>query len=226
MIDNIENILFDLDGTLTDPKEGITKSIQYALNKMGLAFPSGDELEWSIGPPLVDVFKQLLGDPDQRRVQQAVQYYRERYVDYCAIENKPYEGIHASLKKLVAENYKLYLATSKPWVYAKKILDHFKLSAYFVHIHGSELDGTRDYKEDLIRYILEKHNLKKTNTLMVGDRHYDIHGAKQNQIRSMAVTYGYGSLEEIISAQPDLICHKHEEFSTLIAKVAKQFKSE
>lgn len=211
---DIKHILLDLDGTLTDPKEGITKSVQYALEKLDIQPPTMDELEWTIGPPLSDAFAKLLGTTNQDRIQQAIDLYRDRYVDLCAIENKPYEGIHETLADL-QKHFDLYLATSKPWAYAGKILDHFNMSLYFSHIHGSELDGTRDYKEELIGYIIDQHQLDYRQTLMIGDRHYDIDGAKHNRVCSVGVTYGYGSLEEITQAAPDAICHDHRDIIKL-----------
>ncbi len=218
----IKNILIDLDGTLTDPKEGITKSVQYALKQMSIEPPSMDELEWTIGPPLPDCFARLLNTKDKVQIQKAVTFYRERYVDRCHIENKPYEGIDQTLLLLSQHGYGLYLATSKPWKYARKILDHFKLREYFTEVHGSELDGTRDYKEDLIAYIIAQHQLNQEHTLMIGDRHFDIRGAKHNSVRSIGVTYGYGSLKEIQAAEPDAICHHHRDIvKILITKKSK-----
>ncbi len=214
----IENLLLDLDGTLTDSKEGITKSIQYALDKMGMAAPTMDELEWVIGPPLYEIFETLLNSKDRAYVQTAVDYYRERYKVNCAIENKLYDRIGHTLDNLVVNHYRLYLATSKPWLYAEKILEHFNLSHYFVDVHGSELDGVRDYKTDLIKYIIDRHQLDKASTLMVGDRRYDIDGAKNNNIAAIAVTYGYGSLSELTSAQPDFICHRHEDILSILSQ--------
>lgn len=213
---DIKHILLDLDGTLTDPKEGITKSVQYALEQMGVEPPHRDDLEWTIGPPLTYAFEKLLGTKDNRRVQQAIDFYRERYVERCAIENKPYAGIQNTLQQLKDDGFELYLATSKPWPYAGKILEHFDLQHYFDGIHGSELDGTRDYKEDLIAYILKQRNLNNEQTLMIGDRQYDIHGAKHNKVHSIGVTYGYGSLEEIKEANPDVICHEHPHIVTIV----------
>ena len=206
---DIKYLLFDLDGTLTDSKEGITRSVQYALEQMDAECPSMDELEWAIGPPLVDAFAFLLNTRDRKRLQKAINFYRERYVEHCAIENKPYNGIHETLEALVDHNYQLYLATSKPWTYARKILDYFDMQNYFTAIHGSELDGTRDYKKELICYILCIHKISNKQSLMIGDRNYDILGAKHNNMRSIGVTYGYGSLEEIQEAGPDAICDDH-----------------
>lgn len=215
---NINYLLLDLDGTLTDPKEGITKSIQYALERMNAHIPSMDELEWCIGPPLIDAFHILLDTEDRMAVNQAISFYRERYVDQCIIENIPYQGIQETLARLTHANLKLYLATSKPWKYAGKILEHFDLSDYFTAIHGSELDGTRDYKKDLIAYILKTHHLPADQTIMVGDRVHDVVGAKHNHLKCVGVTYGYGSLEELQKAGADIICNHHEEVRRLFIK--------
>lgn len=214
---SIKNILLDLDGTLTDPKEGITKSIQYALIKLSQVPPSSAALEWAIGPPLFEIFENLLNTKDPLMVKQAVNFYRERYEHFCHIENKPYQGIQKTLENLKAFGCQLYLATSKLRDYAQKILSHFELDLYFSGIHGSELDGTRDYKETLIRYILDLYQLEKSDSLMIGDRDYDILGAQRNQIRSIAVTYGYGSLAEIEAAKPDAICHQHEDLLKIVS---------
>lgn len=215
-MNNINNILLDLDGTLTDPKEGITKSIQYALEQLDIQPPHEDDLEWTIGPPLIDVFKELLRTTDKEKLLQAVDFYRQRYEDRCAVENKPYEGIHNTLSSLQEKGFRLYLATSKPWTYAGKILAYFGMRGYFSRVHGSELDGTRDYKEELIEYIIAENKLESENTIMVGDRHYDINGAKHNKVISIGVTYGYGSIEEINTAAPDHICHHHSDIVKII----------
>jgi phosphoglycolate phosphatase len=212
---NIRNLFIDLDGTLTDPKEGITKSIQYALEKMKAHQPSMDELEWCIGPPLVDAFSVLLDSKDDVLIQKAIDHYRDRYVDRCTIENTLYEGIQNTLEELNASGYQLYLATSKPWVYAGKILDHFNLTQYFTAIHGSELDGTRDYKQDLLAYILKQHDLSAAETVMIGDRSHDMVGANYNNIRAIGVTYGYGTIDELKNAGADFICHHHDEVRML-----------
>jgi phosphoglycolate phosphatase len=218
----IKNILLDLDGTLTDPKEGITKSVQYSLRRMNVEPPSEDELEWVIGPPLTFAFARLLQTEDSKQIQKAIDLYRERYEDRCAIENKPYDGIHDTLAALKNKGFNLYLATSKPWAYAGIILEYFNMREYFTHVHGSEFDGTRDYKEDLIAYIIEQHNLDNTQTLMIGDRSYDIRGAKHNKVRSIGVTYGYGSLEEILAEQPDAICDAHHEILQVVSSSSIQ----
>lgn len=212
---HIKNLFLDLDGTLTDPKEGITKSIQYALERMHAPIPSMDELEWCIGPPLIDAFKILLETEDLVVANQAVNFYRERYVDRCTIENIPYQGIRETLAELRRTGLDLYLATSKPWAYAGKILEHFKLSEFFTAVHGSELDGTRDYKKDLIAYILQQHSLSAKDTVMIGDRSHDVVGAKHNNMLCVGVSYGYGSVEELQQAGADVICHHHDEVRQL-----------
>lgn len=216
-MNNIKHILFDLDGTLTDSKEGITKSVQHALIRLKITPPSSDDLEWTIGPPLTDAFARLLNTKNQTVIQQAVSIYRERYEKFCAIENKPYEGIHQTLNTLKDLGYQIFLATSKPHVYAGKILEHFNLRNYFTEIHGSELDGTRDYKTELIHYILNRHQLQQSETIMIGDRFYDIEGAKNNALKSIGVTYGYGSLDELKTSNPDALCHHHQEIINILS---------
>lgn len=214
----IKHILLDLDGTLTDPKEGITKSIQYALTQMDAEVPHQDELEWCIGPPLTDAFAKLLATDDKAAIQKAIDHYRDRYVGICEIENMPYHGIDITLAELGKHGFSLYLATSKPWVYAGKILEHFDLRQYFTKVHGSELDGTRDYKHELIAYILEQNKLHPAQCLMIGDRKHDVLGAKHHAIQCVGVTYGYGSHEELQQAGADHICHHHSELIELLKK--------
>ncbi len=217
-MNKIKNLLIDLDGTLTDPKEGITKSIQYALTQMSVKPPSMDDLEWCIGPPLTDAFAKLLKTEDSIAIEKAIGHYRDRYVGICMIENMPYKDIDKTLGELKAAGFQLYLATSKPWTYAGKILEHFDLLRFFTAVHGSELDGTRDYKKDLLAYILKQHNLDKNETVMIGDRLHDIIGAKHNNLFSVGVTYGYGSHHELKTAGADVICDHHSDLASLFIK--------
>lgn len=198
-------ILFDLDGTLTDPKEGITKSIQYALGKINVPAPNIDELEWCIGPSLKDSFSKLTNSSCESLLNLAVKYYRERYSAEGMYENKLYSGVEWMLSQLWRNGYRLFVATSKPELFAIQILEHFGLTQYFEKIHGAELDGTRSNKSDLIKYIITK-NLITTPSLMVGDREFDINGALQNNIGSLGVTYGYGSAKELRDAGAHDLC--------------------
>lgn len=198
------HILWDLDGTLTDPKEGIIRSIQYALEKFGRRVPPMDELLWCIGPPLYDSFPDLVPDGNEEDVQRLIALYRERFSEIGLYENIVYPEIPEMLAHLSADK-KLYLATSKPHFYAKQIIDHFDLSSFFTRVHGSELTGERCDKCDLIRYILETEDIAHADVLIVGDRKHDILGAKKAGIMSVGVTWGYGSKQELEAAGADWI---------------------
>ena len=200
-----DTILFDLDGTLTDPKEGITKSIQYALSKMNIEEPNLNNLLHFIGPPLVEQFMETY-DFAKEEATQALTYYRERFSVKGLYENVPYEGIELLLKRLKEQNITLAVATSKPTVFAVKILEHFQLAPYFDVIVGSELDGRRTLKADVIAEVLLQLQVQnRTTCLMIGDRKHDIIGAKANDLTSVSVLYGYGSLEEHQQTNPTYI---------------------
>lgn len=199
-------LLWDLDGTLTDSKEGITRSVQYALGRLNHFIPEADDLEWIIGPPLKESFKTLLQTTDEALLNQAVMTYRERFQEIGLYENTVYPGIPKLLLELKEKGCKHYLATSKPRVYAEKILRHFLLEEYFDVIMGSELNGRLVEKETIIQEVLKKvprGSLSKT--VMIGDRKYDVHGARANHIDVIAVGYGYGTAEELQAAAPDFI---------------------
>ena len=200
----MNNIFFDLDGTLTDPKPGITGSIQYALQKLELPVPSQDELTWCIGPPLRASFVTLLGG--ETLADRAVALYRERFADTGLYENSVYPDIEHILAALRATPRHLFVATSKPRVFAERIIDHFGLSSYFEQIFGSELDGTRVNKGDLLAYAIEATGVDPSQALMIGDRSHDIVGAKSNGIRGVGVLYGYGSEDELIAAGASHLC--------------------
>ncbi|MBQ9765327.1 MAG: HAD family hydrolase [Lachnospiraceae bacterium] len=200
----IKNIFFDLDGTLTDPKEGITKSVAYALEYYGIHVDDLDKLIDFIGPPLWDSFKDFYGFDDEK-ANEAVAKYRERFCDIGLYENAVYDGIEHMLSSLKDKGYRLAVATSKPTIYSKKIVKHFKLDVYFEEVVGSEMDGTRVKKEDVISYALETLNMKAEETIMVGDRRQDIKGAIANNMRNVGVLFGYGSREEFEQAGADYV---------------------
>lgn len=199
------NILFDLDGTLTDPKIGITKSVQYALERFGIHVDDLDLLEPFIGPPLMEGFSSIY-QFEEEQCKQAISYYREYFSEQGIYENTVYPGIIELLQQLKKEDHQLFVATSKPTVFAEIIIKHFEMSSYFDFIGGSNLDGTRSSKGDVIRYVMDQHGLKQEQSVMIGDRKHDIIGAHQNQIPSIAVEYGYGSREELLGSQPTVIC--------------------
>ncbi|OFZ26715.1 MAG: hypothetical protein A2381_17135 [Bdellovibrionales bacterium RIFOXYB1_FULL_37_110] len=201
MVDEYEkNILFDLDGTLTDPKVGITKSISYALNILKLPVP--DNLDWCIGPPLQNSFAQLLGASNPALVQPALKLYRERFVEKGMYENEVYPGIEDFLEKLTDIKFKMYVATSKPEVYAKKIIKHFNLEKYFAGVYGSELSGKDCDKAVIISNVLEYEKISNFKAVMIGDRSHDLIGAKANGMDAIGVLWGYGSKEEFAPENP------------------------
>jgi len=191
------NLLFDLDGTLTDPFPGITKCILYALDMLDRPLPPGESLHWCIGPPLKDSFAKLLSSDDDALVEKAIAFYRERFGSIGLYENEVYDGIPEALKILKKNGHTLYVATSKPALYAGQIIDHFSLHRYFKRIHGSELDGTRSDKTILISHILEKESILSIEASMIGDREHDIIGAKENGVHGYGVLWGYGTKDEL-----------------------------
>lgn len=199
-------ILFDLDGTLTDPVEGITRSIQHALDNLGGQNRTRAELAAYIGPPLRGTFAFLLETEDPLVIEHAMSLYRERFSVSGLFENEVYADVPEMLATLVARGYRLYVATSKPRIYATRIVAHFSLAQYFIGVYGSELDGRFDNKGELIAYLLQQEHLLPAATAMVGDRSHDIVAAKQNGLSAIGVSYGYGSYDELVEARTDHIC--------------------
>jgi phosphoglycolate phosphatase len=197
-------VYFDLDGTLTDPKPGITRSIQYALGKLDREVPSEDALTWCIGPPLHASLKKLLGAEDL--VERAVSLYRERFADIGLFENRVYPGVEETLSAVASSGRRLFVATSKAEVYAERIIDHFKLRIYFERVFGSELDGARSDKTDLLGYALRTTGVDPSQAIMIGDRSHDMIGARNNKMTAVGVLYGYGSKQELLDAGAHHIC--------------------
>tara|TARA_B100001142_G_scaffold257087_1_gene258623 strand:- start:475 stop:1125 length:651 start_codon:yes stop_codon:yes gene_type:complete len=211
------NVFLDLDGTLTDPKIGITKSIRYSMAKIGSPLPKGYDLDWTIGPSLWYSFKELgleANDTDK-----AINYYRERYTDIGLFENYVYEGISEALQMLKENNIIMHLMTSKPHIYARKITAHFNLSKFLTHEFGSELDGKNTNKADLIREALHYLKLPPHEAIMVGDRKFDIIGAKENSIRTIAVLWGYGSEYELKAELPNVLIETPKNLAKTILKM-------
>ncbi|MBD7965026.1 HAD family hydrolase [Fictibacillus norfolkensis] len=199
---NYEYILFDLDGTLSDPKIGITKSVQFALRRMGITEENLDHLESFIGPPLQQSFSEFYSF-NETQIGTAITHYRERFKDKGMYENTLYEHIPSLLQELKDNGVTLVVATSKPTVFAEEILKYFNIHHYFNLIVGSNLDGTRTSKTEIIQHILHHFNdQSKKSFIMIGDRKHDIIGAHNTGIDSIGVTYGYGSIEELTAAKP------------------------
>ena len=207
----LKYILFDLDGTLTDPKEGITKCVQYALKRFGIIRDCDELLEF-IGPPLMEHFMEYanLSADDGKK---AVEYYRERYAPIGIFENRIYDGVIPMLKTLKDKGYVLAVATSKPSVFAQKICDKYSISDYITYLSGSELDGRNTDKSIVIKKAIDHLGATKDNTIMIGDRIYDLLGATENGIKSIAVTYGYakegefetGECADVVSSPVEII---------------------
>lgn len=212
----IQYVLFDLDGTLTDPALGITNCVIYALEKFGFYPETREELYPYIGPPLVDSFRRFhgLSDVDAER---AVAYYRERFSVEGWRENQVYDGIHYLLSVLRGKGVALILATSKPEVFARRILEHFDLMRYFTFVAGSTLDGQRPEKGDVIAYVRENYpEISRENTWMVGDRCYDVIGAHQQGLPCVGVLFGYGNRQEMETAGADFIVDSVDELRKIL----------
>lgn len=188
---------FDLDGTLTDPAPGITRCIQYAHEGLGLDVPDAEDLLWCIGPPLQESFQHLVGAD---HAAEALRLYRERYSEIGLFENAVYPGVTELLGALRSRGAALHVASSKPRVFVERILDHFALTPCFDQVFGSELDGSRTNKSELLAHALERTGASGPGATMVGDRSHDAVGAKANGMRFVGVLYGYGSREELTGA--------------------------
>ncbi len=209
-------ILFDLDGTLTDPEEGITKSLQYALRHMGIEIDDLTTLRRHIGPPLKEGLMEYWG-LDEEKTEAAILWYREYFAKTGMYQNIVYPGVEKVLEALVAEGKKLILATSKAEKFAILIMEHFGLDKYFSDMCGTSLDGLRGKKADVIHYALEKNQIRdKDEVIMVGDRLHDIAGAKENGIKSIGVLYGFGDREELELAGADKIAQDMEELKHIL----------
>lgn len=198
--------MFDLDGTLTDPKEGITKSVRHALNHYGIQVDDLDTLTPFIGPPLTDSYKKYYGFSDEQ-AWEGVLVYREYFSERGWHENKEYPGIKEMLDALKAAGRVLLVATSKPEEFARKILEHFGMAGYFDFIGGADMDETRVRKADVIRYVLEQYGLDTSREtlarcVMVGDREHDVLGARECGMDCVGVLYGYGDRQEMDGCRP------------------------
>ena len=198
------HIYFDLDGTLTDPYEGITKSIVHALQRFDVPVPADEQLASYIGPSLRETFAELVGHDNSER---ALALYRERYADVGWRENTPYYGIHDVLETLASAGHRLFVATAKPTVFAARIIEHFRMGKYFERVLGCELDGTRGDKTDLLQWALPQFS-PGARTIMVGDRSHDMVAAINCNMEPLGVTYGYGSAAELQGSGAARIIHR------------------
>ena len=199
------DLLFDLDGTLTDPVLGIGRCIQHAMVCLGQPPPADRELGRFVGPPLRGTFAELLATSDPERIERAVAHYRERFGTVGMFENAVYPEVAAGLAELAAAGHRLRVVTSKPAVYARRIVEHFGLRRWFLDVHGSELDGRNVEKADLIAVVLEQAAISPAGAWMIGDRAADLRGARRNRLRAAGVLWGYGSEAELQAEHPDLL---------------------
>lgn len=198
------NLLFDLDGTLTDPSEGIVACHKYALSRLGIELDEGINLENYIGPPLRQVFRDL--GCDDELTEQAVDIYRERFATTGLYENRLHDGMVECLENLAGRVKSSFIVTSKASVYSRRIAEHFDIHSYFKNIYGSNLDGTLSDKTELLKHVIDSENIDPADAVMIGDRKFDIIGAKNHGIRSIGVLWGFGSEDELLEAGAGSLC--------------------
>lgn len=212
-----KHILFDLDGTITDSFEAVTRSFAYALEQYGIHVEDRRTLLPVIGPPLREAFMEMFGF-DEAQAIEAVGKYRERYNEYFLKEHTIYDGVEELLAKLQKDGFKLYLATSKPIVLAEKLICHFGLDKYFTYLGGASMDKKRDNKNLVLEYVFEECDIDKSSAVMVGDRFHDMEGAAHVGIDAIGVTYGFGSFEELAPYNPVCIAATPEEIYNFLIK--------
>ena len=195
----IKHILFDLDGVISDNSDGITNGVACAMRHFGIEVPPKSERLKFIGPPLHDAFEEYLGLSSEDAAE-AVVVYRKYYKETGLFENEMYEGVLYLLEELCKLGYKLYLATSKPEEFARRICARFKIDGYFTFIGGATFDGSRGKKADVIRYVLDSFDISPDEAIMIGDRHHDVHGAAECSLPCIGVLYGFGDADELTTA--------------------------
>ena len=211
-----DSVLFDLDGTLTNPRVAITSSMAHALAEVGAPVPPLEELLWCIGPPLRQNFGKLLGADRAHLIERAAQAYLRRYEIKGVGETTMYPGIDAMLHRIRSAGVRLFVATTKFIDHAEEVLVAFSLREYFDGVFGARRDGSMGDKRELLRHILDTTGIDPKRAVMIGDREHDIVGAKANGIFAIGVTYGYGSREELTNAGADALCDSPEEILALI----------
>ena len=212
-------LLFDLDGTLTDNFEGIANCIRYALTRLGVSHPDSAALRACVGPPLRETLPRFLGRDDAATTERAIALYRERFSEIGWRENVVYEGVPDMLAAAARVSPRVYLCTTKPQVYAERIVAHFGLAGFLEGVYGTSLDGRLDDKADLLAHLLARENLEGGHCLMVGDRRHDMRSAQRNGARTMGVLWGYGSRSELTDAGADALLAAPADFSRALAEL-------
>jgi phosphoglycolate phosphatase len=223
-------VLFDLDGTLTDSRPGILRTTRYALRRLNEAtggsapIPEESTLDYMIGPPLRDTFAKMVGP---NLVEPMMGFYRERYQETGLFENAVYEGVPEALETLRSGGYRLFVATSKNEADARRILDHFGLAQYLAEIYGAQNDGGRAIKSELIGYLLEREGISASaeKVAMIGDRKYDVLGAKAVGISALGALWGYGAREELTLAGADALIETPRQIPAIVERVLSKRKA-
>lgn len=206
--------LFDLDGTIIDSGEGIKNSIRYSLNKVGINENREDVLNTFIGPPLLDSYMKNYGFTREKAIE-VVNIYREYYKKQGVYENTLYDGIVDVIKNLKAQDNKIILATSKPEIFAREVIKQHRLIDYFDFIGGATLDHKISHKNEVLQYILDNIKIEREKSFMIGDTKFDILGGRKFNLKTIGVTYGYGSLEELKESKADYIVNTPKEILTI-----------
>jgi phosphoglycolate phosphatase len=208
------HVFIDLDGTLTDPREGMVNCFEYAIERLGIAVDPALRLETYIGPPLHDSFRELCGG--EARVEEAVACYRERFATLGLFENRLYDGIPEALDSLADEAESVHLVTSKPTPFAIRIVEHFGIDHRLDAVYGSHLDGRLGNKAELLAEVLERERIDPARAVMIGDRKYDVLGARHHGIRALGVLWGYGTRSELLAAGADALCEDPRDLRALV----------
>jgi len=218
----LRSILFDMDGTLIDPREGIFDSLRHALDELDVRQPPAEDFPSFVGPPLRLIFSRILETTDPELLENAVAHYRRHYSSTGIYQCVVYPGIAEMLKGLTDLGLDLFVATIKPGPYARKIMAHTGLAPFFRSIHGSEMDGSLDEKDRLVKGILDDQGLDAAETVMVGDRSMDIAAAKENALASIAVSYGFGTRRELVGAGADHIADSPGDIVKILKSLYRQ----
>lgn len=214
-------ILFDLDGTITDPKPGFLASVDFALRSLGEPGREESELVRFIGPPLRNTFATLLETDDRERVEKALALYRERLDKGGKFEAEVYPGMRELIERLSAQGYPLFVATGKPRGVATEIIEHFGLSPLFLKVYGAELDGRFVDKAELIEHLYEEQSLPVGQGVMIGDTAFDIRAGRLNQLHTIGVSWGYGTDEQMRSEEVKIIVHDASELERMIDRLGR-----
>jgi phosphoglycolate phosphatase len=216
---HVRHLFFDLDGTLTDPAPGIGACLLHAARALGHTALSEADIRRYIGPPLRDCFAELLATTDPARIEEAVRLYRERFSDVGIFENSVYPGISRALSRLRQAGHPLHIVTSKPAVYADRIVDHFGLREHFPRVYGAELSGALGTKSELVALAIDTERIEPAQACMIGDREHDVFGAKAHDVLAIGVTWGYGSRAELEAAGADHVVDSFTELLDVIGRL-------